>query len=270
MIPFERDDGKAFRLAAIHRASRAPLSQRRWESHQPQEEPHSRYLPHLQATQQNPASPSRRNPASSELLGGEVLVPFQRRGRGLRDAGALSRRRRGSGRVGSGPVRSCPGTVGTAAPAGSSAALPGEDGGVRGSAHRQMLRAGVLAACPHLPLSGCSQTGGGGAFLPLPRRLRRGDSDALTEHLSESAGELRRLHRGDDGRLWAGSTAPAGLWAHGGWKEKALSFWRCGPRLGRSRGHVQGGTRDPSSHGSRISRRSSRLRLGALDAQPSG
>lgn len=72
VIPFEGDDGKALRLAAIYRASRASLSQRRWESHQPQEEPHSRYLPHLHAAQQNPASPSRGEiPPLRRFLGGE-------------------------------------------------------------------------------------------------------------------------------------------------------------------------------------------------------
>lgn len=133
VIPFERDDGKA--LAAIFRAFRASLSQRRWESHQPQEERHSRYLPHLQATQQNPASPSRRDPASSEVLGGEVLVPSQRRSRRLRTAG--QRRARpapgGSPPVPSRPVLSC---------AGCRLARGGK-GRVRGSVHKQMLRAGV-------------------------------------------------------------------------------------------------------------------------------
>lgn len=168
-------------LAAIYRASRASLSQRHWESHQPQEEPHSRYLPHLQATQENPASPSRRNPASSEVLGGEVLVPSQRRDRRLRAAGQRCAQQAAVRALFRAPAL-----------AGSCAALHRvAQGGVRGSVHRQMLRAGILAACPHLPLSGCSRTAGGGAFLPLPRRLRCGDSDGLTEHPSGSAGELR-------------------------------------------------------------------------------
>lgn len=180
MFPFERHDSKALMLAAIYRASRASLSQRHWESHQPQEEPHSRYLPHLQATQENPASPSRRNPASSEVLEGEVLVPSQRRDRRLRAAGqrcaqqaavrALSRRRHWLA-----PVLLCTG-------------WPSRGQGLRAQTDASSWGP---AGCPHLPLSGCSRTAGGGAFLPLPRRLQCGFSDALTEHPSGWAGELR-------------------------------------------------------------------------------
>lgn len=194
MIPFERDDGKA--LVAIFRAFRASLSQRRWESHQPQEERHSRYLPHLQATQQIPASPSRRDPASSEVLGGEVLVPWQRRARRLSTAG---QRRARPAKAGSPPVLSCPllscpllSAPVLSAPVPSCPVphrLPQARGGkgrVRGSVHRRMLRAGVplpARTCLYLRLF---RWGGGGAS----RRSRTGcrasqDGDALTDRAPE-------------------------------------------------------------------------------------
>lgn len=167
-------------LAAIYRASRASLSQRHWESHQPQEEPHSRYLPHLQATQENPASPSRRNPASSEVLGGEVLVPSQRRDRRLRAAGQRCAQQAA--------VRALSGRRHWLAPVLLCTGWPRRGQGLRAQTDASSWGP---AACPHLPLSGCSRTAGGGAFLPLPRRLRCGDTDDLTEHPSGSAGELR-------------------------------------------------------------------------------
>lgn len=171
VFPFERDNGKALRLAAIYRASRASLSQCGWESHQPQEEPHSRYLPHLQATQQNPASPSRRNPASSEVGGGEVLVPSQRCDRRLRTAGlrcvqqawerVLCRHRR----------HGCTGLL-------RCRFTRGGQGGVRGSVHRQMLRSRDLLlartclyqAVPERPEAelSCRSRGGCSAETAMP------------------------------------------------------------------------------------------------------
>ena len=170
-------------MAAIYRASRASLSQRRWENHQPQEEAHSRYLPHLQATQQNPASPSRRNPASSEVLGGEVLVPSQRRDRRLRTAG-----HRCVQRAAAGPVPPPAARLRRLARVPLCTGWPRRGQGLCAEADASSWGP---AACPHLPLSGCSRTAGGGAFPPLPRRLQCGDSDALSEHLSGPAGELR-------------------------------------------------------------------------------
>lgn len=63
-------------------------------------------------------------------------------------------------------------------------------------------------ACPHLPLSGCSRTAGGGAFLPLPRRLQCGDSDTLWAPFGIGGRALFR--RGDHGRLWVVSPSRLG------------------------------------------------------------
>lgn len=209
MIPFERDDGKALRLAAIYRAFRASLSQRRWESHQPQEERHSRYLPHLQATEQNPASPSRRNPASSEVLGGEVLVPSQRRDRKLRTAGyrCVQQAAGGGG--------SYPATVGTAAPAGSGAALHG------------VAKEGSGALC----IGRCFELGS--CCLPAPAFIRlfpNGRRRSFPAAPAEAAVRRQRcpdrapfgigrgapFRRGYDGRLCVVSSRPGS--ALGTWK----------------------------------------------------
>lgn len=173
VIPFERDDGKALRLAAILRACRASVSQRRWESHQPQEEHHSRYLPHLQATQQKlcfpfseksrpfggpwgrdpcPLRETRPKAAADELgVRCEAAVPPQP---------ALS----GSGAAGHGVAKERPGApcIGRCFQLGS-------------------------WCLPAPAFIGLFPSRGGGALPPLPRRLQRGASDVL----SGSAGQFR-------------------------------------------------------------------------------
>lgn len=182
VMPFERDDGKAFRLAAIYRAFRTSLSQRPWDSHQPQEEPHSRYLPHLQATSKILLPLPGEIPPLRRSLGARSL---SLRGGATEDCGPRGHRR--VQRRGSYPT-----ALATAAPAGSGAASARSgQGGVRGSVHRQMLRAGVLLLARTCLYQTAPERPEAELFLPLPRRLQCGDSYALTEHLSGSAGELR-------------------------------------------------------------------------------
>lgn len=148
-------------------AFRASLSQRRWESHQPQEECHSRHRPHLQITQQNSASPSRRDPASSEVLGGEVLVPAPN-GSGRRDSGA-----RGRGRQG--PLLSRPAP---AAP-GVASRRVAQDGS---EAPRTRRCFELGSRCSPAPaFIRLFPIGRRRSFPPLPQRLPCGDGDALTD-----------------------------------------------------------------------------------------
>lgn len=85
------------------------------------------------------------------------------------------------------------------------------------------------AARPHLPLSGCSRSGGGGAS----RRSRRGcRAGTAMPWLSEPPGVGGQLRR-----LWAVSVW---LWAAGQRTAAARSCWRSERRWVRSRGYVLG------------------------------
>lgn len=218
MIPFERDDGKALRLAAIYRASRASLSQRRWESHQPQEEPHSRYLPHLHAAQQNPASPSR----------GEI--PPLRRFLGW---GERSLSLRGDSRT-AGRGLSSPGFAGKGAACAGLAEEGGRAGvwggrGVPGaSVPRQMLRAGVLLlartclyqAVPQEPEAELSRRSRGAeaAAVPGPGNLSgpAGEASFCPEARRQAEG------RGRDGGGPPPHAPPAGILERSGFGLLAL------------------------------------------------
>lgn len=200
-------------------AFRAPLSQRGWESHQPQEERHSRYLPHLQATQQIPASPSRRDPASPELLGGEVLVPSHRRARRLR----TGQRRAAAGRVPSCPVLSppVPCCLVLSRPAAAAPGVPW-----RGEA-----KGGSGAARP----SGCSER------VPLPARTCLYQALAGRAEAEPPAAPAQAALRG---RRCPDSTERPGLGAVSGRPgqraQEQQEQQRAGAGQGRSRGHVLG------------------------------
>jgi len=202
------------------------------------------------------------------LLPGEI-PPLQRslsRRRGAteacgpRDTGAFRRRRGGSCPVLSRRHGCTGGFRGRLARGGR--------GGVRSSARRQMLRAGVLPLARTCLYQGVPERaeaelsrrsrGGCGAWTAVPRlspcRGRQGSS-------VPPRGRRRAV---------AGVRRPSSALGTQRVERSGLRLLALGAKAGAIRGHVRGGARGPCSGRSRVSSRSASLSSGASDAQPGG